>query len=70
MKKTISKDQPATSDSGRATPRKSAADLLREALAAKQAAAPAQAPRPRPSPGGGRTAKDAERRSGKSRKVH
>ncbi|MDB5985697.1 MAG: hypothetical protein JWR16_750 [Nevskia sp.] len=51
-------------------PRKSTADLLREALAAKQAGPAAGAPRLRPQMGGGKVAKDAERRSGKSRKVH
>jgi hypothetical protein len=51
-------------------PRKSTADLLREALAAKNAGPATGAPRLRPQMGGGKVAKDAERRSGKSRKVH
>jgi len=50
--------------------RKSTAEILREALAAKNAGPAAGAPRLRPQMGGGRVAKDAERRSGKSRKVH
>jgi|GEM_PF-2487722 len=51
-------------------PRKSTAELLREALAAKNASNASAGPRLRPQMGGGKVAKDAERRSGKSRKVH
>lgn len=53
-----------------APPRKSTAELLREALAAKNAGNASAGPRLRPQMGGGKVAKDAERRSGKSRKVH
>jgi hypothetical protein len=53
-----------------APPRKSTAELLREVLAAKNAGNASAGPRLRPQMGGGKVAKDAERRSGQSRKVH
>jgi hypothetical protein len=50
--------------------KKSAAELLKEALAAKKSGQQSGKPKLRPEMGGGKTAKDAERRAGKSRKVH
>jgi hypothetical protein len=50
--------------------KKSAAELLREALAAKKADNQPGKQKLRPEMGGGKVAKDAERRAGKSRKVH
>jgi hypothetical protein len=50
--------------------RKSAAQQLREAMAAKKAAAASGKPKLRPDTGRGRANADAERRAGKSRKVH
>jgi len=51
-------------------PRKTTAELLREALAARKAAGPANKRPLRPETGGGKVSKDAERLAGKSRKVH
>lgn len=50
--------------------KKSAAELLKAALAAKKAEQQQGKPKLRPEMGGGKVAKDAERRAGKSRKVH
>jgi hypothetical protein len=50
--------------------KKSAADVLREALAAKKAGSGTAGPKPRAELGGGKVRKDAERIAGKSRKVH
>ncbi|MCK9193038.1 MAG: hypothetical protein M0P19_04115 [Nevskia sp.] len=50
--------------------KKKTADVLKEALAAKKAGAGRNVPKLRPQMGGGRPSKDAERLSGKSRKVH
>lgn len=52
------------------TAKKSAAELLKEALAAKKAAGGQQKHRLRPDMGNAKANKDAERRAGKSRKVH
>jgi len=51
-------------------PKKKAADLLKEALAAKKAGGSPNAQKLRPDMGRGKPNKDAERLSGKSRKVH
>lgn len=53
-----------------AAPKKSTAEVLREALAAKKAAGPSDGRRLRPDTRGGSVRKDAERLAGKSRKVH
>jgi hypothetical protein len=50
--------------------KKSAADLLKEAMSAKKAAAQSGKQKLRPGRGGARAVPDAERRGGKSRKVH
>lgn len=50
--------------------KKSAAEQLRQALAARKNAAAPQQPKLRPDPGKAKANKDAERRAGKSRKVH
>lgn len=50
--------------------KKTTAELLREALAAKKAENQQGKQKLRPVMGGGKVAKDAERRAGKSRKVH
>lgn len=50
--------------------KKSAADVLKEALAAKKAAGPSSGGKLRPDKGSGKTNKDAERLKGMSRKVH
>jgi hypothetical protein len=51
-------------------PRKSAADLLKEALAAKKAGNANRKQKLRPDMGNAKASKDAERLAGKSRKVH
>ncbi len=53
-----------------APPKKTAAEVLREALAAKKAAGPSDGRPLRPDARGGSVRKDAERIAGKSRKVH
>ncbi len=50
--------------------KKSTAQLLREALEAKKAENQPGKQKLRPDMTGGKVAKDAERRAGKSRKVH
>ncbi len=62
-KKTAKKAEPSP-------PKKTAADVLREALAAKKAGGGMSGPKPRAELGGGKVRKDAERIAGKSRKVH
>lgn len=51
-------------------PKKTTAEVLREALAAKKAAGPSDGRPLRPDTRGGSVRKDAERLAGKSRKVH
>ena len=53
-----------------ANARKSAAELLREALAAKKAGQQPGKQKLRPDLGNAKASKDAERLAGKSRKVH
>ncbi len=53
-----------------APPKKTTAQVLREALAAKKAAGPSDGRPLRPDTRGGSVRKDAERIAGKSRKVH
>jgi hypothetical protein len=50
--------------------RKSAAELLKQAMAAKKTAARGAAPKLRADFGRAKAQKDAERSAGKSRKVH
>ena len=50
--------------------RKRTAELLKQAMAAKKNAAGQNRNKLRPDMGGGRIQPDAERRAGKSRKVH